>query len=147
MLAAYRPLHAPGWVGLVLGWITAIATGARGLDYVTDPDTATSRTLRIVESYGSSRQWGLAMVLGFFGLAVALLWRRIGPLIAAHLVGVLVYAWYGIALLQGVLAAGDGARFVTPVAANLSLHVLCLVLLGKEVRRLAGPPRAPRGES
>lgn len=148
LLHRYRPVHAPGWVGVTLGWITAVATGARGLDYLTGPRSSGSVTLSVVESYGSTREWGACMVVGFFALAGALLWRRVGPLVVAHLIAVLVYGWYGIALLQGVIKADDGLRFVTPVAANLALHVLCLLLLGKEVRRLAGPARhdlAPRG--
>lgn len=144
LLHPYRPAFAPGWVGVTLGWITAFATGVRGLDYATGPKIPPGVTLSVVESYGSTREWGCWMIAGFFALAAALLWRRIGPLIIAHLVGVGVYGWYGIALLQGVYRAGDGLRFVTPVAANLALHCVCLILLGKEVRRLAGPPEPQR---
>lgn len=140
LLGPYRPLHAPGWVGVALGWIAAAATGTRGLDYLTGPDSNGQEALSVVEAFGSSRQWGAWLCAGCLALAAALTLRRIGPLIVAHLVAVLVYAWYGIALAQGVAAAGDGIRYVTPIAANLALNVLCLILLGREVRRVAGPP-------
>lgn len=141
LFARYRPTHAPGHIGVLLGWITALATGARGLDYLSGPARVGGPTLQVVESYGSAHAWGAWMVAGFFALAVSLLLRRIGPLIAAHLAGVFVYSWYGIALVRGIAAAhGHGMRFATPVAANLALHCVCLWLLGREVRRLAGPP-------
>lgn len=140
LLDPYRPPHAPGWVGYVLGWIAAIAAFGRGIDYLTGPETHGGTVLSVVEAFGSNRQWGAWLTGGSVVLAVALIAGRVGPLILAHLGGVTVFVWYGIALGQGVVAADDGGRFLVPIAANIALNVTCLVLLGREVRRAVGPP-------
>jgi len=140
ILGPYRPPHAPWWIGYVLGWLAAVSTLARGLDYLTGPEAHGTTVLSVVEQFGSTRQWGAWLLAGALALSMALLSRRIGPLILAHTGGVLVYAWYSIALLQGVIHADDGIRFLVPILANLTLNVVCLILLGREVRRVAGPP-------
>lgn len=104
LLGPYRPLHAPGWVGVALGWIAAAATGVRGVDYLTGPDSRGMRILSIVEAFGYAGQWGTWLCVACILLTTALLLRRIGPLIGAHLAAVVVHAWYGIALAQGVIA-------------------------------------------
>lgn len=143
-LTPYRPPHAPGWVGPVLGWVTALTSGVVGGDYLTGPVTGGTVSLAVVEQYGSTRAWGGWMLAACTAVAVALLVRRIGPLIAAHSLGLLVAIWYGIALAQGLARTGDGARFLALPVVVVALHLLCLILLGREVRHAAGPPTTRR---
>lgn len=144
---------APGWVGWALGWIIALlGLLPRGLDYLTGPPPAPSRPgvprlLSVVEQYASTVVWGRWILTAGIVLIVTLLVRRIVVMLLGHLFVISVYAFYGLALLQGVLRAHDGWRFVSPVASSIALNLLCVYLLGRELRRLwqeDTPPRPAR---
>ena len=141
--ARYEPPDAPAWTGDVIAMIVGTAMLVRGIDYLTGPTTF-GPILAVVERYGSTREWGLWIATAAVTVLAAAVSRHLLARIVAHLFAGTVYTWYGLSLFQGVLDAGDGARFLSPVIAALALHGVCLELLGREVRRITGPAHLRR---
>lgn len=141
--ATYRPHAVPGWVFTAFATIIALQGLARGLDYLADPPNGGEPLLFYVEQFGSPRGWGVAITTAYVWLLVALISTRLAWLISAHLIAAAVYIWYGIALAQGVLVAGDGWRFVTPVFGSVAAHAVFLRLLARQVRSVASGQAAP----
>lgn len=152
--ALYWPDTAPGWIYHALACVVAFLGMARGIDYLLGPRYSQpgSGRLSIVESFGDLHAWGTALLISHAVLLVAIASRHLLSLLAGHALSASTYVFYGIALSEGIAAAGGPYRLVTPVIGSVVIHAILVTLLVQQVRQLvfnrtvAQPPAARRSE-